>query len=81
MRVNPLTGDDRRLMYSNWEKKKRKQYFHGIVPGFGGGFCLCVFSIRNDPTKKKTHKQLLGTHPVPGQSRKFVYVYMCFFFP
>ena len=49
--------------------------FHGSVPGFWGEFCLCVFSslIRNDP-KKKTDKQLFGTHPVPGQSRKFVYV-------
>ena len=32
--------------------------------------------IRNDP--KKTHKQIFGTHPVPGQSRKFVYVYVFF---
>ena len=32
--------------------------------------------IRNDP--KKTHKQIFGTHPVPGQSRKFFYV--CVFF-
>ena len=63
-------------------KKKSKQNFHGIVPGFwGGGVCLCVFlcPTRNDP--KKTHKQIFGTHPVPGQSRKFVYVYTCFPFP
>ena len=33
--------------------------------------------IRNYP-KKKTHKQIFGTHPVPGQSRKFVYVYVFF---
>ena len=25
---------------------------------------------------QKTHKQNFGTHPVPGQSRKFVYVYV-----
>ena len=31
-------------------------------------------------TRKKTHKQLFGTHPVPGQSRKFVYVYVFFLF-
>ena len=38
---------------------------------------MCFFSpIRNDP--KKTHKQIFGTHPVPGQSRKFVYVYVFF---
>ena len=30
--------------------------------------------------KKKTHKQIFGTHPVPGQSRKPVYVHV-FFFP
>ena len=29
-------------------------------------------------TRKKTHKQNFGTHPVPGQSRKFVYVYVLF---
>ena len=27
---------------------------------------------------QKTHKQNFGTHPVPGQSRKFVYVYVFF---
>ena len=38
---------------------------------------MCFFSpIRNGP--KKTHKQNFGTHPVPGQSRKFVYVYVFF---
>ena len=69
-----------------WERKKhinkktRKQNFHGIVPGFLGDFCLCVFfsPIRNDP--KKTHKQIFGTQPVPGQSREFVYVYVFFLF-
>ena len=29
-------------------------------------------------TRKKTHKQNFGTHPIPGQSRKFVYVYVFF---
>ena len=61
------------------EKKTRKQNVHGIVPGFWGDF-VYVFSpspIRNDP--KKTHKQMFATHPVPGQSRKFVHVYVCFF--
>ena len=60
------------------KKKTRKQIFHGIVPGFWGGILFMCFSspIRNDP--KKTHKQNFGTHPVPGQSRKFVYVYVFF---
>ena len=41
---------------------------------------MCFSSpIRNDPKKKK--KKLFGTHPVPGQSRKFVYVYVFFSFP
>ena len=34
---------------------------------------------RNDP--KKTHEQLFATHPFPGQSREFVYVYVYVFFP
>ena len=29
-------------------------------------------------TRQKTHKQLFATHPVPGQSRTFVYVYVFF---
>ena len=38
---------------------------------------MCFLSpIRNDP--KKTHKQIFGTHPVWGQSCKFVYVYVFF---
>ena len=38
---------------------------------------MCFFSpIRNDP--KKTHKQYFGTHPVPGQSRQSIYVYVFF---
>ena len=39
---------------------------------------MCFSPIRNDPIK--THKQILATHLVPGQSRKFVYVYV-FFLP
>ena len=31
-------------------------------------------------TRKKAHKQLFGTHPVPGQSHKCVYVYVFFSF-
>ena len=33
--------------------------------------------IENDP-KKKTHKPNFATHPVPGQFREFVYVYVFF---
>ena len=37
---------------------------------------MCFFSpLRNDPKK---HKQKFGTHPVPGQSCKFVYVFVSF---
>ena len=35
---------------NKWRKKTHKQNIHGIVPGFWGGFCLCVFS----PTTLKT---------------------------
>ena len=38
---------------------------------------MCFSPIRNDP-ETKPHKQMFGTHPVPGQSRKFVYVYVFF---
>ena len=61
------------------KEKTHKQNFHGIIPGLGGGgqSVYVFFSpIGNDP--KKTHKQLFGTHPVPGQSRTFVY-FACFF--
>ena len=38
---------------------------------------MCFFSpIRNDP--KITTTQNFRTHPVPGQSRTFVYVYVFF---
>ena len=61
------------------KKKTRKPTFHGIVAGFWGGFVYVFFSpTRNDPKKKKTHKQNFATHPVPGQSREFVYVYAFF---
>ena len=63
-----------------WERKKEKTHKHnflGLSRDFGGDFVYVFFSpIRNDP--KKTHKQIFGTHPVPGQSRKVVYVYVCF---
>ena len=47
------------------------------LPGFlgGGGFVYVFFSpIRNDPPPPKAHKQKFAIHPVPGQSRKYVYV-------
>ena len=44
-----------------------------------GDFVYVLFSpIRSDPPK--TRKQMFATHPVPGQSPKFVNVYM-FSFP
>ena len=42
---------------------------------------MCFFlPLRSDPEKKKPHinKLIFGTHPVPGQSREFVYVYVFF---
>ena len=52
------------------ERKTHKQNFHGIVPEF---LFMCFLPIRND--SNKTHEQIVATHPVPGQSRTFVYVY------
>ena len=67
-----------------WEQKKthkkktRKQNFHGILfRDFGGDF-VYVFFLLHKEWPKKTHKQNFGTHPVPGQSRQFVYVYVFF---
>ena len=51
----------------------------GLSRDFGGGLCLCIF-LPHMERPEKTHKQDFGTHPVPGQSRKFVYVHV-FFFP
>ena len=59
------------------KKKTRKQNFRGIIPGFWGGLCLCVF-LPHKEWPEKTHKQNFGTHPVPGQSRKFICVYVFF---
>ena len=63
----------------NTHKEKHiNKMFTGLSRDFGGILWGFVFlPTRDDP--KKTHKQLFGTHPVPGQSRKFVYVYV--FFP
>ena len=71
----------------NWELKKQgrekqiNKIFAGLSRDFfwGGDFVYVLFSPkRNDP--RKTHQQNVATHPVPGQSRIFIYVYV-FFFP
>ena len=49
----------------------------GLSQGLGGGLCLCVF-LPHKEWPQKTHKPDFGTHPVPGQSRKFVYIYVFF---
>ena len=67
-----------------WERKKpikKKKHvnkiFTGLSRDFWGEFVYVFCSpIGNGP--KKTHKQNFGTHPVPGQSREFVYVYVFF---
>ena len=68
-----------REYWENTHKEKtRKQNVHGIVPGFflGGDFVYVFLSPIRNKKKTHTHKQNFGTHPVPGQSRKFVYVYV-----
>ena len=62
------------------KKKTRKQNFHGIVPGFWGGFCLCVFfsPIRNDP-KKHINKILAPTQSRDNPANLFMFT--CFSFP
>ena len=83
--LESIKGHENHMNQTFWgakkhiKKKARKHNFHGIVPGFWGGFCYLFFSpTRNDP--KKTHRQIFATNPVPGQSRKFVYVYVFFLF-
>ena len=61
-------------------KKKHNENIHGIVPGIflgGGGVCLRIFLSpkRNGMTRN------FATHPVPGQFRTFVYVYVFFLSP
>ena len=46
----------------------------GLSRDFLGDFACVFFPPQKEWPKKKT----LGTHPVPGQSRKFVYVYVFF---
>ena len=53
------------------KNKTHKQNFPGIVPGFWGNF-VYVFFLPHKEGPEKTHKQIFGTHPVPGQSRKFI---------
>ena len=66
------------------KEKRHKQIFRGIVPGFSEGFVYVFFSpIRRDPPNTHTHTHThthtrtdFCLHPVPRQSRKFVYVYV-----
>ena len=61
------------------KKKTRKQNIHGIVPGFWGEFCLCVFSPPKGMTRKKHINKILA----PTQSRDNpanLFMFMCFFF-
>ena len=73
-------GTFRKKFRKDSERKKHvNKISMGLSRDFGGDFVYVFFlPLRNDP--KKPHKQNFGTHPVPGQSRKFVYVYV-FFFP
>ena len=74
LNYSPHLGSEK----THTKNQTRKQNFHGILPGFWGGFVYVFFSpTRNDP--KKTHKQNFATRPIPGQSRKFVYVYVFLF--
>ena len=58
-------------------KKKDNKHSTGFFRA-GGDFIHVFCSHIGNDTKNKTHKQIFGTRPVPGQSRKFVYVYVFF---
>ena len=49
----------------NIKNKTCKQNIHGVVPGFGGEFCLCVFSPPSGMTRKK-HITIFCHPPNPG---------------
>ena len=64
----------------NNNKKTHKQNFHGTVPGLSRHFpeiswefCLCVSCF---PKENDKHINKFDPHPFPGQSRKFVYIYL-----
>ena len=60
------------------KKKRENKFFTGLSRDFGGDFVYVFFLPHNEWKKKKLN---FGTHPVPGESRKFVYVYVFFSFP
>ena len=63
------------------KEKSTETKFSRDCPGIFGEFCLCVLFLHHKerPEQKKTHKQNFATRPIPGQSHKFVYVYVFFF--
>ena len=64
---------------NNKEQKHINKIFTGLSRDFGENFVYVFFSpIRNDPKQKKHINKFLAPTPVPGQSRKFVYVYVFF---
>ena len=62
------------------KKETRKQNFHGMIPGFWGGFLfMCFFSpIPNDPKENK-NKFLPPTQSRDNPANLFLF--MCFSFP
>ena len=77
------------LIFS-WERergkeppKKKKTHINKIFTGFSGDFVYVLFFsiIKNHPPPPNKHKQYFATHPVLGQSRKFVCSCLCVFFP
>ena len=59
--------------------KHVNKIFTGLSRDLWGDFIYVSFPPHKKWHEKSTHKHIFGTHPNPGQSRKFVYVYVFFF--
>ena len=62
---------------NTYRTKHVNKFFTGLSWDFWGNSVYVCF-LPHQEWPEKTHKQIFGTHPVPGQSRKFVYVYVFF---
>ena len=51
-------------------KKTHQQNYQGIVPGFSGGFCSCVFCLERFPETGSKKNSVFAFSPVFSASQK-----------